>query len=102
MVERETPRTVTRKGQVTIPSEIRNRLGIKPNDQVTFRVEGERVYLMPVRETLETAYGAVRPLRRPEDFQDLRDRAIQDHAEQTLREMAGKDGAIRDQPGAEL
>lgn len=91
MTIREPVRAVTRKGQVTIPIEIRDRLGIEPDGQVVFHVEGERVYLTPVRETLETAYGAVTPLRRPEDFQALRNRAIEEHAEQTLREMAGED-----------
>lgn len=84
-------RAVTQKGQVTIPVEIRRLLGIKPNDRLVFHVEDERIYLMPEKETLESAYGAVAPLQRPEDFQVLRKQAIEDHVEQTIEEMATDD-----------
>jgi|APFre7841882590_1041340.scaffolds.fasta_scaffold218600_2 AbrB family looped-hinge helix DNA binding protein len=36
---------VTVKGQVTIPRVIREQLGITPNSDVEFVVEGKRVYL---------------------------------------------------------
>lgn len=38
-------RSVTRKGQVTIPIKIRRLLGIEPHDRVTFHVEHDKVYL---------------------------------------------------------
>jgi AbrB family looped-hinge helix DNA binding protein len=41
---------VTVKGQVTIPRDIREQLGIKPHSEVEFVVEGSRVYLRK-RET---------------------------------------------------
>ena len=37
---------VTIKGQVTIPQQIREKLGIKPHTEVDFVAEGERVYLV--------------------------------------------------------
>ena len=33
--------TLTEKGQVTIPQEIRKLLGLRPKDKVRFEVEGE-------------------------------------------------------------
>ncbi len=36
---------VTIKGQVTIPRNIREKLGITPNTEVNFLEEGKRVYL---------------------------------------------------------
>ena len=42
--------TVTSKGQVTIPQEIRRRLGLRQGDLVTFEVEGGRTVLKPYRE----------------------------------------------------
>ena len=45
--------TVTTKGQVTIPKDIRDRLGIKANDRVDFVLEGDRAVLMPVRSLRE-------------------------------------------------
>ncbi len=50
--------TVTTKGQVTIPKDIRDRLGIKPNDRVDFVLEGDRAVLLPVK-SLKDLRGAV-------------------------------------------
>jgi AbrB family looped-hinge helix DNA binding protein len=36
---------VTSKGQVTIPKEVREKLGIQPGDEVGFREEGQSVVL---------------------------------------------------------
>lgn len=35
--------TVTKKGQTTIPGEIRQALGIKPGDRLEYSIEGDRV-----------------------------------------------------------
>lgn len=50
--------TVTTKGQVTIPAEIRTRFHIQPNDRVDFYVDGEHIVITPVR-TLKQLRGAV-------------------------------------------
>lgn len=50
--------TVTTKGQVTIPADIRTRFHIQPNDRVDFFVDGERIVITPVR-TLKQLRGAV-------------------------------------------
>jgi AbrB family looped-hinge helix DNA binding protein len=39
---------ITSKGQVTIPQEIRDRLGFLPETEVEFRVEGNAVRLVKV------------------------------------------------------
>lgn len=36
---------ITAKGQVTIPAEIRERLGLLPDTEVEFRLEGDHVIL---------------------------------------------------------
>jgi AbrB family looped-hinge helix DNA binding protein len=51
--------TVTTKGQVTIPKDVRDRLDIKPNDRVDFLIEGGRAILIPIK-TLKDLRGAVR------------------------------------------
>jgi AbrB family looped-hinge helix DNA binding protein len=51
--------TVTSKGQVTIPKEIRDLLHIRSNDKVDFVLDGERVLLTPVK-TLLNLRGSVR------------------------------------------
>ena len=39
--------TITKKGQVTIPVEIRRALGVGPHDRVAFVVEDNEVHLKP-------------------------------------------------------
>lgn len=82
-------RTVTSKGQVTIPVEIRRLLEVSPGDQVLFRVAEGSVELQPASMTLEDTFGAVAPLRRPEDFAALRETAIEEHARKVVGDMQG-------------
>lgn len=51
--------TVTSKGQVTIPKEIRARLHIRTNDKLDFVLDGERILIAPVKTLLDLR-GAVR------------------------------------------
>jgi AbrB family looped-hinge helix DNA binding protein len=54
--------TVTRKGQVTIPAEIRDHLGIKPKDKVRFEVvEDGSVRIGPAPSRLTAAFESVKP-----------------------------------------
>jgi antitoxin PrlF len=87
MSERDLVGVITQKGQVTIPVEIRRLLGIGPRDRVIFSVEAGQVRLKAETETLESVYGAVKPLHQPEDFQALRDQAIEEHAYQAIKEQ---------------
>jgi len=49
--------TVTAKGQITIPSQIRERLGIKPGTRLRFTTDGKK--LVAVKETVEDPVSAV-------------------------------------------
>ena len=71
---------VTSKGQVTIPAVVRQLLGLKKNDKVAFKVEGNAVTVEPVQATLQAAYGAVEPITRPEDFERIAQIAHEDQA----------------------
>ena len=64
--------TVTSKGQVTVPIEIRRVLGLKPQDKIVFRMVGDKVEVGPLPMTLEEAYGSVKSLNTPEDFAKIR------------------------------
>lgn len=49
--------TLTRKGQVTIPAEVRRHLGLHPGDQVGFVMDGEEVRLVRSESRIEAAFG---------------------------------------------
>lgn len=63
--------TITRKGQVTIPKAIRDRLGVKEGEG-PFVMRGEEVVLKVVKGTILDLRGSVRPSAHPEDFEKIR------------------------------
>ena len=63
---------MTRKGQVTIPKEIRDRLGVKEGEKVFFVVRGDEIVLKVLKGTILDLRGSVRPATRPEDFGQVR------------------------------
>lgn len=66
----EIPATVTSKGQITIPAEVRKALGLQTGDRVVFRVVDGRAILHPEEGTAgEEAPGA--ELEKVPDFFDL-------------------------------
>ena len=70
--DKEFVATITSKGQVTIPIEVREQLGLAARDKVIFRLgKGNRVELEPLPMSLEEAYGSVAPLGRPENFEEM-------------------------------
>ena len=78
---------LTQKGQVTIPAEIRHRLGLKPKDVVRFEVEGDEVKLKPATSRLLEGFGAVTPREKPEDWRKVR----KDMEEAIAGEVAAED-----------
>ena len=53
--------TLTSKGQVTIPADVRKRLGLHPGDPVAFIVEGNEVRLVRRESRIEAAFGICKP-----------------------------------------
>jgi AbrB family looped-hinge helix DNA binding protein len=78
--------SITQKGQVTIPLEIRSRLGLKPKDKVVFELQGETAVLKLARSQLLSSYGAVKPISHPEDFQARREEFEKGVAEEASSE----------------
>jgi antitoxin PrlF len=74
---------VTRKGQVTIPVDIRRALGIKEGDKVAFVVEDNQVKLTPKGSVVEQTAGALKsdiPALTPQEERDAAEQAIAEEA----------------------
>ena len=85
--------TITGKGQVTIPREVRRHLGVAPSDKVAFVIGAEgQVELRPVRFTVRQLRGIVPALpgRETIDFDDQIAEAFEDGADRTVRALEGR------------
>jgi AbrB family looped-hinge helix DNA binding protein len=80
---------MTRKGQITVPAEIRQALGLRVGDKIAVSLSDDtepRVTLRPVRSVAELTYGAITPRRRPEDWRELRREFEEGVAEEVMAE----------------
>ena len=62
--------SLTSKGQVTIPAEIREYLELHPGDKVGFAVEDHHVILFRKQNNIEAAFGLCSP-KRTASLQDI-------------------------------
>ncbi len=68
--------TVTAKGQVTLPVEVRRRLGLRPGSKLEFIViDDDRLEAIPVSETVSSLKGMVPKPRKTLSLADM-DKAI--------------------------
>ena len=85
---KEITTTITQRGQVTIPAEVRRVLGVKPREKVAFTIEDGEVRLSAASFSLESAFGSVKPTKRPEDFEAVARKAKDAKAGDTVRELS--------------
>ena len=74
---------VTRKGQVTLPAEIRRALGLKTGDRVSFSLEGEEVRLRGSASVVARTEGIFRtslPQGSAEQLRQVAEEAIAEEA----------------------
>lgn len=72
--------TLTERGQITVPAEVRRLLGAQPRGKLAFRIEGNEVRLVPVAFTFESAYQSVPALPEPLDEAEVSRIAKEDWA----------------------
>ena len=60
--------SITRKGQVTIPKSIRDRLGAHEGEKVLFLEREDEVVIKVLRGTILELKGSVKATKHPEDF----------------------------------
>jgi len=63
---------ITRKGQVTIPKEIRDHLKAKEGEKVAFVLRGDDVILRMMRGNILDLKGSVKAPKRSQNFEDIR------------------------------
>lgn len=85
---REFTTTITQRGQVTIPAEVRRLLGVKHRDKVAFTIDNGEVRLEAASFSLESVYGSVKPSKKPEDFNKVSQAAKDAKGEKTARELS--------------
>jgi len=78
--------SVSPKGQITIPAEIRERLGLKPKDKVAFTVSGDEVRIRTASGGLKASFMAVPALKKPRSLKELTDIARKEHAAEAASE----------------
>jgi antitoxin PrlF len=80
--------TITQRGQVTIPAEVRRVLGLEPSDKVTFVIDDATVRLTTAEFTLESAFGSVSPLPDIADLDEQISAAKEERAVHSVRNLA--------------
>jgi antitoxin PrlF len=72
--------TISSKGQVTIPAEVRKYLGIKTNDKISFVIDDEGVVRLrvPRYPTIASLRGAAGRLNKPLSWQEIQKIAQED------------------------
>jgi AbrB family looped-hinge helix DNA binding protein len=62
---------ITRKGQVTLPADIRRALKLQEGDTVAFRLEDGEVRVRPVRATLADGFQSIPALAVPKTEEEI-------------------------------
>ena len=82
--------TVTSKGQVTIPVEIRRALGLKAHDRIAFTLADGAATVRPAESVVDRLAGSVQWKGGPLDFRRLREAFAEEMAE-NLRHESGQE-----------
>lgn len=76
---------IGRRGQVTIPKEVRLRVCLDEGDSIAFIVEGDQVRLHPIRKTVLDLRGSI-PVSGEQDFEAIRREMTRSHTGQGGRD----------------
>jgi antitoxin PrlF len=79
--------TLTSKGQVTIPKEIRDELGLKPADKIEFFIENGHARLRKAYLSLEEVAGSLPALGMDIDIEEAIELARAERARELFEKM---------------
>lgn len=71
---------VGRRGQITLPKEVRRRIHVEEGDRIAFFMDGEQVVIKPIKQTLLDLRGSI-PVSGEQDFDAIRKQVITKQAE---------------------
>ena len=78
---------IGRRGQITLPSLLRQQLGLQEGDNLVLIPEEDQVIIKPLHRTLLDLRGSV-PVTGPQDLRTVRQQAIQTHIEKRVKESS--------------
>ena len=92
--------TLTSKGRVTIPIEVRKHLGITANDKVAFVIGDDGIVRLRVMRypTVASLQGAAGNLKKPLSWQEMQQIARDDRFEARDADFDRFDGITRQEP----
>ncbi len=92
--------TLTSKGRVTIPAEVRKYLGIGTNDKVAFVIDDEGVVRLRVLRypTVASLRGAAGSLKKPLSWQEIQQITNEDRFKAKDADFDHFDGITRQEP----
>jgi len=61
---------MSKKGQIVIPKEIRERFEIKPGDAVIFKIQGDKVIMEKIKERMSEILKNSKPIENSLKFQE--------------------------------
>jgi AbrB family looped-hinge helix DNA binding protein len=64
--------TITPKGQVTIPTEIREKMKLKPGDKIIYEDTTAGILLRPVKTDIMADFGFMKGQKKPADLATIR------------------------------
>lgn len=83
---------ISKSGQVTIPAEIREKLGLKPGDTVIWGTDDTgKATVRPVKYTFEELRGILGPLPAGVDIDDMINEAVHEGMERRYRRVFEQD-----------
>lgn len=73
---------VGRRGQITLPKEVRQKIHLQEGDQIAFIIDGEQVVIKPITQTLLNLRGSI-PVTGEQDFDAIRKQVLAKRAKPT-------------------
>jgi antitoxin PrlF len=81
---------ITRKGQVTVPAEVRRSLGLKQGDKVAFRLEDGVARFAPAPSPVDESFQVAPPLRPARTLREIDEIVQEEIAQNAAQEGLNK------------